>query len=380
MKKIVVLGAGYVGSAIARELSQKYTVISADINQKALNDLKKKGNIGTCNIDFNDPDVIKATIKDADIVVSATPGYLGYNVLKAIIETGKNVVDISFFPEDAFQLDGQAKKAGVTAIVDCGVAPGMPNIIAGYHYSRMKIESLEFMVGGLPFERSLPYQYKAPFSPVDVLEEYTRPARYVENGKIITKPALSEPELVYFDGIGTLEGFLTDGLRSLIKTLRIPNMKEKTLRYPGHIKNIQLLIDTGLLDTNPVEFGGVMIKPIDFTSRLLFEKWKLMPEDKEFTIVEVKIRGIEDDKEVLYKYYMYDKFHEDTKTSSMARTTGYTATAAVNLILDGLFNEKGIIPPEYLGKDEQHFNYIINYLKDKEVHYYQSRQVIEPEE
>lgn len=377
MDKITVLGAGYVGSAIAKDLSAKFDIISADKNPKALESLRNSKNIRTVEADLTNEDSIKKLVDDSALVVSAVPGFIGFNVLKSVIEAGKNVVDISFFPEDAFELDAMAKQKGVTAIVDCGVAPGLPNIITGYHYHRMTIDSLEFQVGGLPFERSLPYQYKAPFSPVDVLEEYTRPARYLEKGKIVTKPALSEPELIYFDGIGTLEGFLTDGLRSLLHTLQIPNMKEKTLRYPGHIKNIQLLIDTGLLGSTPIDFMGVEIKPIDFTSRLLFDKWKLLPEDKEFTIMQIKITGSENEKSVCYSYYLFDKYHEATKTSSMARTTGYTATAAANMFLAGLFSDKGIIPPEFIGKSKACYDFIIDYLKRREVYIYDSKQVIE---
>lgn len=377
MKKITVLGTGYVGSAIAKDLSANYKITAADRNPQALDSLRNIQNISVVAADLTDRVALQELIKDSDLVVSAVPGFIGFNVLNSVLESGKNVVDISFFPEDAFELDELAMEKGLTAIVDCGVAPGLPNIIAGYHYHRMTIESLEFQVGGLPFERSLPYQYKAPFSPADVLEEYTRPARYVEKGKIVTKPALSEPELIYFDGIGTLEGFLTDGLRSLIKTLHIPNMKEKTLRYPGHIKNIQLLIDTGLLGVNPISFMGIDIKPIDFTSKLLFDKWKLLPEDKEFTIMQIKITGTEDDKVVSYRYYLFDKYHEATKTSSMARTTGYTATAAANMFMNGLFSDTGIIPPEFIGKSKECYDFIIDYLKKREVYIYDSKQLIE---
>jgi saccharopine dehydrogenase-like NADP-dependent oxidoreductase len=379
MKKIIVLGTGLVGGAIAKDLAGKYEVFAADKNPKALDAFKNIPNIRISELDILNENVLKDFIKDSDLVVSAVPGFIGFRVLKSIIEAGKNVVDISFFPEDAFELDELAQKNGVTAIVDCGVAPGLPNIIAGFHYHRMNIESLEFQVGGLPFERSLPYQYKAPFSPVDVLEEYTRPARYVEKGKIVTKPALSEPELIYFDGIGTLEGFLTDGLRSLIKTLNIPNMKEKTLRYPGHIKNIQLLIDTGLLDSNSINFKGVEIKPIEFTSKLLFDKWKLLPEDKEFTIMQIKISGVEDEKKVCYKFHLYDKYHDASKISSMARTTGYTATAAANMLIQGLFTDTGIIPPEFIGKSQACYDFIIDYLKKREVYLYESKTFIEEE-
>ena len=186
------------------------------------------------------------------------------------------MVDISFFPENALGLDELAKENQVTAIVDCGVAPGMSNLILGYHNERMTINNFECLVGGLPLKRVYPFEYKAPFSPIDVLEEYTRPARYVENSHILTKPALSDAELIDFEKVGTLESFNTDGLRSILFTMgHIPNMKEKTLRYPGHISLMQGLIKAGFLKSEPINLKGQSISPLQFTSALLFDQWKL---------------------------------------------------------------------------------------------------------
>ena len=173
---------------------------------------------------------------------------MGYQALEAIIKAKKNVVDISFFPEDPLELDDLAKQNHVTAVVDCGVAPGISNLLLGYYNERMTITHFECLVGGLPKQRVKPFEYKAPFSPIDVLEEYTRPARYVENGFVVTKPALSDAELIDFEKVGTLEAFNTDGLRTILFTMsHIPNMIEKTLRYPGHIDLMKALIKAGFL-------------------------------------------------------------------------------------------------------------------------------------
>ena len=226
MKKIVVLGAGIVGSAIAIDLSKNFDVTSVDINKEALDHLSRKHNIKTTQFDISQSEKLKEIIKDADLVVCAVPGFMGYKTLEAIIETGKDTVDISFMPENTMQLDALARMHNVTVICDCGVAPGMPNVIVGYYNEIMEITHFEYCVGGLPKELKFPFEYKAPFSPVDVIEEYTRQARYVENGHLVTKPPMSDPELIYFDGIGDLEAFNTDGLRSLITTLNhIPNIK-----------------------------------------------------------------------------------------------------------------------------------------------------------
>jgi len=369
MNTIVVLGAGMVGRAIAIDLAKKHNVVSTDICDESLKKLEKLDNIETINSDLSDKENIKKIIKDSDLVVSAVPGFMGFETLKTIIESGKDVVDIAFFPEDALQLDELAKKHNVAAIMDCGVAPGMSNAILGYHNSKMTVENFEFYVGGLPQKRTLPFQYKAPFSPIDVIEEYTRPARFVENGKIVIKPALSDTELIEFEDVGTLEAFNTDGLHSLIKTMNIPNMKEKTLRYPGYIDQIKLLRDYGFFQTEKVEVNGKRIRPIDLTSHLLISKWKLEDNEPELTVMKIIISGIENNKKVKYIYELFDKFNEETQTSSMARTTGYSCTSAVELVLNGNYTEKGLFPPEFLGAKNDCLKKMLAYQKDRNIIY-----------
>lgn len=364
MKKVVVLGAGLVGSTIAADLSKNFEVTSVDINEDALRKVEPYG-VKTITADLSSEAVIKKVISGFDYVVSAVPGFMGFNTLKYIIECGKNVVDIAFFPEDCFELDELAKKMNVTAIVDCGVAPGMSNVICGYHNKRMKAESFKCLVGGLPFEREWPYEYKAVFSPIDVIEEYVRPARFIQNGKMIVKPALSDPEHEFFEGIGTLDSWNSDGLRSLAKTMNIPNMIEKTLRYPGTIEFLKVLRETGFFSSEEIEIKGVKIRPIDVTAKLLFPKWKMKEGQEDFTALRVEITG----EGKIHRYDMFDKYDRLTKTNSMARTTGYTCAGALNLLAAGLFTRKGINPPEYVGEDEGCFNYMMNYLKERDVIY-----------
>ncbi|MCB0708805.1 MAG: hypothetical protein KDC15_05390, partial [Chitinophagaceae bacterium] len=230
----------------------------------------------------------------------------------------------------------------------------------------MKITSFECMVGGLPKKRIYPFEYKAPFSPIDVLEEYTRPARYVENGKIVTRPALSDAELIDFDKVGTLESFNTDGLRSILFTMpHIANMKEKTLRYPGHIALMQGLIKAGFLSTQTINFKGQQVSPMEFTSTLLFDQWKLGENEEEFTLMQI---NISDNKKTIC-YNLYDEYDAATQTSSMSRTTGYTCTAALNMLIEKVFTAKGVFPPELVGKDETCFNFILQYLAERNVNY-----------
>jgi saccharopine dehydrogenase-like NADP-dependent oxidoreductase len=351
---IAVLGAGMIGRTIAE-----------DLDAQNLDEVKKRNAaIQTVGADLSLFAEYENWFSPFDIVVTAVPGFMGYKTLEAVINAGKNVVDISFFPEDVLQLDNLAKKKNVTAIVDCGVAPGMSNFIIGRYNEEIKIDSFECYVGGLPKERKPPFQYKAPFSPVDVIQEYIRPARLVENGMIVIKPALSDREMMQFDEIGELEAFNTDGLRSLIFIMNhIPEMKEKTLRYPGHIDLIIAMQQAGFFDTTPLRIKEVDITPLDFTSKLLVNQWKLEPEEEEFTVMKVIIKG--EGKTI--EYNLLDRYDAATNTSSMARTTGYTCTAAVNLIAKGLFKEEGVFPPELVGKHKNCFDFVLGYLRDRDV-------------
>ena len=365
--QIAILGAGMVGRAMAIDLAKNYSVTSFDVSEQSLQLLKQKdASVHTMQTDLSNYDGYKNLLNNFDLVISAVSGFMGYKTLEAIIKAGKNVADISFFPEDSLQLDALAKQHNVTAIVDCGVAPGMSNLILGYHNARMKIDSFECMVGGLPKKRMKPFEYKAPFSPIDVLEEYTRPARYVENGNIVTKPALSDAELIDFEKVGTLESFNTDGLRSILFTMNhIPNMKEKTLRYPGHIDLMKGLIKAGFLNTAPVNFKGQQIAPMEFTSALLFDQWKLGITEEEFTLMTIAIKG--EGKTISYE--LYDEYDSSTQTSSMSRTTGYTCTAALNMLANGLFTAKGVFPPELVGHDAGCFNFIMDHLQARGIIY-----------
>lgn len=364
---IAVLGAGMVGRAIALDLAKDYSVTAFDLNASNLESLEKENPvIKTAAADLSQYDDYPNWLSPFDIVVTAVPGFMGYKTLEAVINAGKNVVDISFFNEDALQLDDLAKEKEVTVITDCGVAPGMSNFIIGRYNAEMKVDSFACYVGGLPKNPKPPFLYKAPFSPVDVIQEYIRPARLVENGNIITKSALSEREIMDLGKAGKLEAFNTDGLRSLIYTMgHIPDMKEKTLRYPGHVDLIIALQQAGFFDTTPVRINEVSISPLDFTSKLLVNEWKLGETEEEFTVMKAIVTG--EGKTIIYD--LYDQYDTQNNISSMARTTGYTCTAAVNLVAKGMFTEKGVFPPELIGHRKDCFEFVMNYLEKRNVHW-----------
>lgn len=370
--KIIVLGAGLVGGPMATDLakSNDFEVSVADISEQQLTKISTEEKIKTIQADLSDQATLRKLIEGYDLVLSAVPGYMGFQTLKTIIESRKNVIDIAFFPEDLFELDELAKANKVIAISDMGVAPGMSNILVAYVNEQLdKTRSARIYVGGLPKLRCWPWEYKAVFSPIDVIEEYTRPARFIENNKLITKPALTDPELLEFPMVGTLEAFNSDGLRSLIKTLDIPDMIEKTLRYPGHIDKIKVLKESGFFNEEAIEINGKKIRPIDFTTSVLFPKWKLEKGEQDITVMKIIVEGIKNGKQIRYEYNLYDEYDHESSIHSMARTTGYTATSTVRLIAEGLYNKEGMSPPEYLGKDKKCVDFILSELKERKIVY-----------
>lgn len=362
---IAVLGAGMVGRAIALDLAATFDVTSFDVSLQNLALLQQRNpQIKTQFADLRNTNAYETMLSGFDMVVTAVPGFMGFETLKAVINAGKNVADISFFPEDALELDALAKEKNVTAIVDCGVAPGMSNWIIGRYNAEMKIDKFEIYVGGLPLHPQPPFLYKAPFSPIDVIEEYTRPARLKENGMIVTKPALTDREMMEFEGVGTLEAFNTDGLRSLLYTMpHIPTQIEKTLRYPGHVDLIVALQEAGFFSEEKRVINWTEISPLEVTSQLLIDQWKLGETEEELTVMKVLVHG--EGKTI--EYNLLDKYDTATHISSMARTTGYACTAAVQLMAQQLFTEKGVFPPELIGHNKTCFDFVLRHLKQRGV-------------
>jgi lysine 6-dehydrogenase len=370
-KSVIVLGAGLVGRPMALDLTAKneFNVTIADIDQQKLVGFEGL-NITARQADLLDKSLLNQVLKDQDYVINAVPGFMGFETLRSVIEAGKNVVDIAFYPEDMFELNGLAEQKGVCAICDMGVAPGMSHLLSGYAASQLdKVKKVLIYVGGLPKKREWPWQYKAVFSPADVIEEYTRPARLVENGKTVFKEALSEAELLNFDTVGTLEAFNSDGLRSLVKTLKADYMAEKTLRYPGHIDYIKVLKSSGFFDTDTVELQGQPIVPLEFTKKMLFSKWLLAPGEEDITVMKIIVEGQKDGQSKSFTYELYDEADAVSGIHSMARTTGYAATVALRLMDAGLWNKPGIHAPEFVGRECACVDFMLEGLKERGVLY-----------
>ncbi|MGQ9578499.1 MAG: saccharopine dehydrogenase family protein [Candidatus Aminicenantales bacterium] len=366
--KTIILGVGLVGKAIALDLAadKQFSVSAVDLRKEPLEELREKGITSVWQQDLASLEGIKKILKPYDLVINAVPGALGFPILKTCLEESKNVVDITFSAESPLELDSLAREMNVTAIVDCGLAPGLSNILAGYASTKMDTpESLTVYVGGLPVVRSWPFEYKTVFSPADVIEEYLRPARYRENGQLIVRPALSDPELIEFEGLGTLEAFNTDGLRTLLTTLPFPSMKEMTLRYPGHREKMAILKAAGFFDSEPVTVDGQKIVPRALTTELLFSRLKLRQGEEDLAILMVVASGRRKGQPVLISFELLDRFDRASGIHSMARTTGYTATMTARALAEGLIKKTGIVPPEFLGMDEDCLRYILNGLKER---------------
>jgi len=358
----VVLGAGRVGGAIVRDLAgdSAWTVSVADLSQDALAALAALPAVTTTVADLSRPEEVRRVVTDADLVIGAVPGFMGFETAATVIDAGVDLVDISFFEEDPFRLDAAARKQGVTVLIDCGVAPGCGNMILGHLSTELDdIDTFVCMVGGLPTVRRWPYEYAAVFSPLDVIEEYTRPARLVEHGEIVVRPALSEIELVDLPGVGTLEAFNSDGLRTLLTTMKVPWMKEKTLRYPGHAERMSVLRETGFFSQSSVDVGGVTIRPLDLTAQLLIDSWRLGPDEQDLTVMRIEVTGRRDGRRVRLLYDLLDRFDTESRVTSMARTTGYTCTAVARAVAGGHYRSAGVSAPETLGCDSRAFDLVM---------------------
>lgn len=372
--KVVVLGSGRVGWLIARDLNEDPNLQVTVIDKSVASIERVSRRVGCDSMveDLGDPEAVGRVVCGADLVIGALPGAMGLATMEAVIDAGRPYVDISFMPEDPRSLDAKAKERGVAVLYDAGVAPGMSNILAAHSAAQMSpVRHVSILVGGLPNVRTQPWEYAAPFSPADIIEEYVRPARMRVSGNITMRPALSGLEHVDFPGIGTLEAFHTDGLRSLIDTLDCPSMEEKTLRWPGHSDKIKLLRDAGFLSKDKVELPtGELVCPRDLTLKLLEEPWRLDEDSDEFTVMRVTIIGGVDPNYSRIVWNLVDRSDRIRKETSMARTTGFPAAILARMVLDGTLKlEPGVNPPETVIHSEGVVERLLSELTIRGVHY-----------
>lgn len=361
-----------VGSAMAMDLQRQedFDVTVADVRLDVLERLRDRYGVFTQTADLSDPAEVRRLAGEYDLVLGALSSHLGLATLQAMVDANKPYVDISFMPENPLALDSEAKRAGVVAVVDCGVAPGMSNMIAGHAAAVLDpCERIEIYVGGLPEQRRWPWQYKAGFAPADVLEEYVRPARMVEHGQEVVRPALSRVELIDFPRIGTLEAFETDGLRSLVHTLDVPTMLEKTMRYPGHAELMRVLRAAGFFSQEPIEVAGQKVVPLEVTSALLFPQWKFEEGEADITVMRVVAIGTRDGQRVRMQWDLFDRYDPQTGFRSMSRATAFPATIVAGLVARGRFTKPGVHAPEVLGQEPGLLDEVLQALAERGVTY-----------
>jgi len=359
--QVVILGGGNIGSFVAKELiSDGLDVSVLDSSPECLNLCKSLvPNISISTFDATNAADYESKLLDSTLVVNALPGPIGHLALQNIVELGLSCVDVSFTSEDPRILEDKVIKSNSLVIADTGIAPGLSNLLSADLVANKNIQTLEIFVGGLPFRRTPPWEYAAPFSPIDVIAEYTRPARIKINNKLESRPALSGLKHLDIEKIGTLEAFLTDGLRSLLD-LDVPNMKEYTLRYPGHAEKITKLKDQNLLSDEIIEIDGVQMTKMELTSLELFEQWKLIPGEPEFT--HLIISGT-DSNGIDHGWKIHDEGSDGW--SSMSRTTGLPTVSFCKMILDKSIQDTGVFMPEYFGANSNIVNRIIEDFKTK---------------
>lgn len=324
MKRILVLGGGKQGRVIAQELAHDHRVTLADLNPPDL------PGILSLQTDLSEPSAIVSLMREHDMAVGALPAALGFEAAKAAIRAQRHYVDLAFYPEDAYQLDEEAKAAGIAILPDCGLAPGISNLVAGRAQAKQKRQAIHIQVGGVAKDKNRPYGYVVTWAPTDLLDEFHRPARIRRNNRVETLPAMSEMETIRIDGVGEFEAFLTDGCRTLLQ-LDVPEITEKTMRWPGHIDSIRPLLQQGTL--------------IDELKRQCSEGedmvvFRVQADDEVVTMVDQAQNGL----------------------SAMARTTALTCAAFTRWVASGRLTMTGVIAPEQLGADEEAYRFILKAL------------------
>ncbi|MBO8154476.1 saccharopine dehydrogenase C-terminal domain-containing protein [Thermovirga sp.] len=378
--KAVQLGAGLVGQLIAADLAKDFDVTVVDLNEKTLQEIREKyPSIKTAVASATDEKALAPILEDADIVTAGVPGRFGFEMMKTVIGLGKNLVDISFMPEDFEELNDFAKEKGVTVIPDIGVAPGMSNFLMGRGAALLdEVEDAHIFVGGIPTKEVPPFNYQVTWSPKDCIEEFTRPVTIVKDGKKMVVEATSGLHQREFPGVGTLEAFYTDGLRSLAKNIKAKNLGEMTLRWPGHVEQMRLLRTMGMFDETPKVLGGKEVIPLEVTADLLFPLWKMEPEkgDRDLTVMLVEVHGYKGCDEVTYSWYLLDYFDEETWNTSMSRCTGSTCAIFARAVAGGLIKEKGVLPAEKLAHDDNLYKFVLEEQRKRRIKYTESVKIV----
>jgi lysine 6-dehydrogenase len=371
--KIIVLGCGNIGAVIARDVAENLSssrVVIADVDKKRVREVASRinlENVTWTQVDAKNRSALSSKLKSFDVAVSALPGVFGYQACRASIAAKVDLVDVSYMPEDVMTLNGAALKAGITIIPDCGMSPGLCSIFVGRAASQLnEVEEAHMLNGGLPEKPVPPLDYVITWSVKDLIDMYSRKVSIVKGGKVVPVEALSGLEEIQFPGVGKLEAFYTDGLRTLLYTVKAKEMWEKTLRYPGHAAKITLLKALGFFDSEKVEVAGTEVEPREVTAKL-FERKMKRPDIPDIVVMLIQVSGLKGNKRIRYIYRVLDRYDKERQVTSMARTTAYTASIVTQLLGRKGITVRGVVPPEKLGMNDRLFGELTNEMKKKRV-------------
>ena len=342
MYDIIALGCGLVGKFVVTKMSSlgyKIHVIDLVIPSE----IKENSEIS-----FEEGDVFQIVndLPEAKVIINLLPGGIGETIRPMLISMGIDIIDLAFTETEPSVHHQHAVNNNCTLIWDVGIAPGLSNMLIKKEYNTdSKMRDVSIKVGGNPVKPDNEWSYMAPFSPSDVIEEYTRPARIIENGGINTVEPLTDLHSINVGNFGVMEAFLTDGLRSLLDSRMAENMREYTVRWPGHIQKWITSKDS-------------------LTDEELIESWKFDQSKDEFTWMEIKISY--DDYQVIWE--IVDQGMDGA--SSMARTTGLVTIACTVDLLESSTNEikwfeSGVLAPEDLGIKS--IDRVIQFMKSEKV-------------
>lgn len=351
--KTVVLGAGMMGSAIAQDMADSddaCEVVVVDSDRKRVDELVrrlKNGKVSGRRVDVKDVRATGTIMKGADVAVCALPEGLNAYVSRAAIGAKVHLVDLAYGFRQ-FGFDARARTAGITIIPDCGVAPGITNILAGYGAGLMdEVDDIRIVCGGLPQTPLPPLNYRITWSTRGLVNMYCEKVTIVRDGRVVEVDAMSDLGRIEFPGIGELETFNTHGLSTLLITMKgkVRNMVEKTARYPGHAERIMAMKALGFFETKPVKVGCVKVVPRDVAISVL-DKVLREGDERDLTVLRVDVDGMKDGKTSRRAFVMVDRYDERRGVTSMARTTGYTAAIVARMLARGEIEERGVVPPE----------------------------------
>jgi lysine 6-dehydrogenase len=355
---MLVLGAGLQGSACAYDLLQ-----NPDVSQVRLADLRfdhlaeflkplSGPRLIPTTLDVRDREAVLAVMRESDAVMSAIPYYLNLQLAECAVEAGVHFCDLGGNTEIVFQQKALAERAsakGVTIIPDCGVAPGMVNILAEHGIRQLDtVDSVRIYVGGLPQNPEPPLNYQVVYSLEGVLDYYTTRSWVLRDGQRNQVAALSEREPVEFPApVGTLEAFHTAGGLSTMAFRyegKIPEMEYKTLRYPGHAEIMEAIRELGLLDLEQVDVKGIKVVPRDLFVAAVGPK--LTKNGKDLLALRVTVRGTKGGKPAERRFDLVDRYDEAHGVSAMMRTTGYSLSITGQMQVRGEVGPPGVWTPD----------------------------------